>query len=156
MKTSSEFKVGKHSIGWVDSSFLDRMPETFEEGTSLPFQQLPRVMTDAEILKELNVSECNLGDVIAFLKNPPEGTKDGYWNLFYMNGFVVRVSWYAGGGGWDVGAWSRGSRDWVASFRVFSPATDTRAPQPSELGDFVPRAEFDTWKNKVEAVLKLG
>jgi hypothetical protein len=112
-------------------------------------------MTDAEIESELKPGICELGDVLAFLKNASEECKDGYWNLFYFPAFVVGVGWGAGFGGWGVSAWDRGDGDWSDAYRVFSPATRHSENKPSDLGDFVPRAEFEEWKKKVEAVIKI-
>ena len=80
-------------------------------------------MKDAEIESELKPGLCILGDVLAFLKNPPEGAKDGNWNLFYTASCVVRVYWYSFAGGWDVYAWERDGSVWDGGSRVFSPAT---------------------------------
>lgn len=44
---------------------------------------------------------------------------NGYANLFCVPGFVVDVSWYAGGGGWGVYAYRLGGGRWRAGYRVF-------------------------------------
>lgn len=156
MISSTEFVKGKHNIGWVDSDFTKHFGDTeFSEKAIPTFQKLQRRMTDVEIESELNPGICELGDVFAFLKNAPEECKDGYWNLFYFPAFVVLVYWYAGGGVWLVLEWGRDGFDWSVGFRVFSPATRHSESKPSDLGDFVPRAEFEEWKKKVESVLKI-
>lgn len=138
MKASSEFIVGKHGIGWIDSDFKKNFGDTeFSEKDGCPtFKKLPRYMTDSEIESEMRPGLCELGDILAFLKNPPEGTKDGYANIFYIknSGFVVSVRWYAEGGECYVSCWDRGGRDWHDDYRVFSPATDATelGAQPSD------------------------
>lgn len=134
MKTSSFFKVGNKSIGWVSSSFFDIVPAEFEKRTLGTYQILPRTMTDYEIEKELKVGICELGDVAAFLENPPKGSKDGNYNLFYLGSCVVYVYWYADRRGWLVYAWRRGGR-WDAGGQVFSPATVAKKPSKNTLGN---------------------
>ncbi len=147
LKASSEFKVGSHSIGWVDSDFtrefgsFDFVPVA-SVGT---FQTLPRYMTDSEITSELKPGTCTLGDVLAFLQNPPEGTKDGNWNIFYVRenpSFVVCVFWFEFRRVWRVSAYARGGNDWYRGTRVFSPAnvssgtessSDSQTLEPSVL-----------------------
>src|SRR3990167_6749262 len=92
LKASDEFQIGKHNISWLDSDFIKHFgKQEFEERDMPTFQRLLRNMTDAEIEGELKPGLCELGDVLAFLKNPPEGSKDSYWNLFYVGSCVVRV-----------------------------------------------------------------
>ena len=74
-------------------------------------------MTDDEIVKEYG--ECEIGDVAAFLKNPPKGTDDGNWNLFYVDRCVVVVYWDAGDRKWSVHAWELDDDYWDAGCRVF-------------------------------------
>lgn len=126
-KVSDVFKVGENKIGWVDSSFTkefgnDDMPDF---GEVLKFQKLPRSMKDSEIISELGIQECTLGDVLATLNSATDNMKDGYWNIFYIKGHsrVVRVYWDAGRGGWYVGGWYRDCYSWDEGRRVFSPAT---------------------------------
>lgn len=143
MKAKDTFKIGKHDIGFVGSFFLDKYgeEEVVEPGSVGPFslsptfQTFPRYMNDSEIEAELKPGKCTLGDVLAFLKNPPEGTKDGNYNVFYVGGFVVSADWRADDGYWYVGAWDRGVV-WPGGSRFFSPAsasvpTDS-ALKPSE------------------------
>lgn len=127
MKAKEIFKVGENNIGYVESSFLQEFgDEEITEGSVLRFDKLPRYMTDSEIIKEFNIQECTLGDVLATLKAAPEELKDGYWNIFYIKGHarVVLVRWY--GSGWLVDVWGRDGNGWRAGIRVFSPATETR------------------------------
>ena len=126
LKASSEFVLGKYEIGYVSSSFEERFGDKeFEEvkGT-LKYQKLPRTMNDEEIERDLKPGICSLGDVLAFLENPPEESKDGYWNLFYFPDCVVYVFWLSGFRYWYVCAWLRGDDRWCGDGRVFSPATD--------------------------------
>ncbi len=126
LEALDEFQVGKHGIGWVDSDFKTRFGgQKFAPKALGSFQKLPRYMTDAEIESELKPGLCDLGDVLAFLKNPPEEAKDGYSNIFYTPAFVVHVGW--DGSHWDVNAWQRDGYGWRGGYRVFSPATGTLA-----------------------------
>ncbi len=129
MKTfdaSKEFVVGKHEIGWVSTSFKELCKDVFLDEKNTPtFQTLPRIMTDAEIETELKPGICTLSDVLAFLKNPHNKSRDGNWNLFYLPSCVVRVFWYADDRRWRVNSWKRVGSTWLADNRVFSPATDT-------------------------------
>lgn len=126
MKTKEEFIIGKHNIGWVDSDLFSRAPEEFSKVEGTPkFQKLTRSMNDAEIENELKPGLCTLGDVLAFLENPSEETKDGYWNLFYLETCVVGVFW--SGSDWYVYTWRRDGRTWHRGIRVFSPATGLSA-----------------------------
>lgn len=132
MNSAVEFVKGKHNIGYVDSEFQTRFKDVEFSVRSAPsFQKLPRSMNDATIESELKPGFCELGDIIAFLDNPPEGTKDGNWNLFYTPAFVVRVYW--DDGEWCVYAWRRFGYEWRDARRVFSPATVASAIQPSVL-----------------------
>lgn len=85
-----------------------------------PFKTLPRVMNDTEIKQELDVSECTLEDVAAFLENPPKGTDDRNCNLFYLPDCVVHVSWDSDYREWLVVAWELDDDVWLAGLRVFS------------------------------------
>lgn len=134
-----EFVVGKHGIGWIDSDFFDRVgTEEFTEVEGMPkFQKLSQSMTDAEIENELKPGICTLADVLAFLKNAPEESKDGYWNLFYLKECVVFVVWGSVNRGWNVSTWRRVGSRWLGGHRVFSPATDPR-PLGSVSSDTLP------------------
>lgn len=119
MKTSKHFKEGEHSIGYVSSNFLSIVPKSFEKGIVPGFKTLGRNMYDSEINSELGAEECTLGDVVAFLDNPSEVAKDGYWNIFYVAGCVVLVHWYSGRRKWYVCAWKLGDGHWHAGDRAF-------------------------------------
>ena len=125
-KASDVFKVGINNIGWVDSDFTKEFGNVeITEGRILPFQKLRRIIYDSEIISELKVQECTLGDVLATMQNATEDMKDGYSNIFYISGHpshVVRVGWRDSG--WRVGTWPRGHY-WSAGLRVFSPANDS-------------------------------
>lgn len=124
LNSTNEFVVGKNNIGFVSSDFKTRFPDIdFEPKTLGSFQTLKRGMTDADIESELKPGICDLGDVYAFLQNPPQGTKNGDWNLFYTPSFVMYVRWDADSGYWIVNAWGRDGFGWSAGIRVFSPAT---------------------------------
>lgn len=92
-KPSEEFVEGKYGIGWVSSSFLERVGDVeFEKVEGEPkSQKLPRAMTDEEIESELKPGICGPADVLAFLENPPKESKDGNWNLFYLPSCVVKI-----------------------------------------------------------------
>jgi hypothetical protein len=128
LKVSSEFVEGKNGIGYVSSGFEERFGDReFTEVKKAPtFKKLPRAMTDAEIEGELKLGICSLGDVLAFLKNPPKESKDGYWNLFYFADCVVHVSWGSLYRLWSIDAWRRGNYRWYEGTRVFSPATEKK------------------------------
>lgn len=130
-KASEEFVVGKHNIGYIWDSFKNEFSnDKLTPGKILSFQKLSRDMKDSEIISELGVQECTLGDVLATLDAATEDMKDGYWNIFYIKGRsrVVRVGWDAGRGEWSVNDWGRDDYSWSAGLRVFSPAT---GPQSS-------------------------
>lgn len=136
LNSDKEFVVGKHNIGYISSDFSSRFSDIdFEPKAVGTFQKLPRSMNDAEIESQLRPGMCELGDILAFMDNPPKGTKDGYYNLFYTPSFVVGVGWRGFGGGWGVSAWGRREFGWYAVRRVFSPATSnsqTLPPSPSD------------------------
>ncbi len=134
IKASDALVVGKNNIGYVSSDFTSRFGQAcFEEGPLGKFQKLGKYMENAEAIeKELKPGKCTLADVYAFLKNPPEGTKDGYYNLFLVDDMVVSVYWHSGFGFWDVGAWGRG-RHWSGGNRVFSPGLGSQTLEPVSL-----------------------
>lgn len=137
MKVSTEFKIGNHDIGYIDSTFEKEFGKiSFEERPTPKFQKLPRAMNDAAIESELKPGMCELGDILAFLKDTPEECKDGWVNLFYTPAFVVRVRWGAYGRGWSVSAWYRGGGGWVGGGRVFSPAIDVSVSKNSDLESY--------------------
>lgn len=127
MKNSNDiFKIGNLNIGWVDSDFPTRFPNVeFAPRQLGTFKTLIKTTTITEMLSEKLAIECELGDVLAFLENPSEGTKDGYSNIFIIknSSFVVSVRWGSDGSDWFVFSWSRGGLGWYAGGRVFSPAT---------------------------------
>lgn len=106
---------------YVWSSFTEKFgSEDIKSAKTVPgFKTLTRHMSDSEIKKELGVEECTLADVAAFLTNPPEGTKDSNWNLFYVAGYVVNVYWRSGHREWDVDAWLLDGGSWYAGWRAF-------------------------------------
>lgn len=118
------FKVGNLNIGWVDSDFNKEFSsQSFSPKKIGSFQKLGKYFSNAgEIEKELNPGTCELGDVYAFLQSPPEGTKDGWSNLFLVGDKVLSVYWHSGDDGWLVSCCSR-VRIWHGVNRVFSPET---------------------------------
>lgn len=127
-KASDVFKVGENKIGWVDSDFTreygnDEMPEF---GAVISFQKLTKSMKDSEIIKELGIQECTLGDVLATMNSATDDMKDGYANIFYVKGhpsLVVVVYWRSDVREWSVLDWGRDDNSWGGGDRVFSPAT---------------------------------
>jgi hypothetical protein len=107
---------------WVSSPFTEKFgnKEIIPAKTVPTFKTLERAMNDSEIKSELGAQECTLEDIAAFLENPPEGTKDGYWNIFYVAGCVVGVDWGSGSREWRVDAWGLGDGRWGAGSRAFS------------------------------------
>lgn len=157
LKASEVFKVGENNIGYVWDSFIKEFGnDKVEKGSVLTSQKLTRTMTDSEILSELKVEECTLGDILETIKNATEDMKDGYYNIFYVKGHsrVVLVGWF--GSLWFVGDWERLDDSWRGGRRVFSPATGPKAlrSSPSEiLTLFALEArikELEVWKAKVQ------
>lgn len=130
---------------WVSRSFTDKFGnKDIKPAKTVPaFKTLTKNMYDSEIKSELGAEECTLEDVAAFLKNPPEGTKDGNWNLFYVAGCVVYVRWDSDDRKWYVFTWELDDDDWLAGDRAFgATATHNLSPDvalspsdtlPSEL-----------------------
>lgn len=142
LNSDKEFAVGQHGIGWLDPDLTNCFKDVdFEPRQLGTFQQLGRSMTADEFEKELKPGLCELGDVLAFLENPPEGTKDGWSNLFLVGSFVVHVRWYPSSQVWSVDCDKRDSSTWFGGPRVFSPATSNTLPPntiPSALEHLSP------------------
>lgn len=117
---------------WFSTTFTDKFGSVdVKPSKKVPsFKTLPRYMTDSEIRREFGAHECTLEDIAAFVTNPPEGTDDGNWNIFYVAGYVVRVYWDAGIQRWCVVAWELGGGAWSAGYRVFSRNWDSGASAP--------------------------
>lgn len=132
MKTKEEFKVGKHDIRYINSTFCEYVGiDTFETSASkLHALTLPRSMTDKEIESELVPGLCTLGDIVQILDT--NEYRDGKLYLFYLSSCVVCVYWLADSRGWYVSTWKRGGSEWDAGRRVFSPATGDFITQPSD------------------------
>ena len=156
-KVSEVFKVGQHNIGYVESSFLQEFGnDDVEEGNSLPFQTLKRNMYDSEIISELGIQECTLGDVLATLEKATGEMKDGYANIFYIKGHgsrVVSVRW--SGGEWRVRGWDRGGTGWLEDYRVFSPATGTQDLSSKNLGTMTLESAIKICKEAGLKVVKI-
>lgn len=142
---------------WVSSSFTEKFGngEITPAKTVPSFKKLERNMSDHEIKSEFGVQETTLEDVAAFLENPPEGTNDGYWNLFYVAGCVVSVRWGAGRREWDVYAWGLDDDRWRAGYRAFGcngPSETLESPRANfeslTLGELTKRVEA------LEAIVK--
>lgn len=132
MNAKTEFKEGKHSIGYVGSYFEEQFKnEKFEAVSGMPSHKiLPRYMTDVQVESGLKPGYCTLGDVLFLIDNALPEHKDGNWNLFYFPSCVVCVRWY--GGEWRVDALRRDDCAWIEGVRVFSPTTGVSShPQPS-------------------------
>lgn len=72
---------------------------------------------------EFDISEA-LARIAQMIEQQPNGKEgdllnNGYANLFYVPGFVVRVRWGAGRRRWRVSAWGRDDDGWGAGDRVF-------------------------------------
>lgn len=120
---------------WVSSSFTERFGNkdiTPAKNVS-SFNKLEKYMTDSEIQKELGIQESTLEDVAAFLKNPPEGCDNGYWNIFYVAGCVVLVSWNSDDREWSVNAWDLDDDRWYAGDRAFGCNSPSEALSSSDL-----------------------
>lgn len=128
MKTTTEFKVGKHGIGWISDTFAERVGiSEFEKSVMPRVHTLQHYMTDAEIENEITKGQyASLGDVLAVLDSIDPVFKDGNWNLFYFSSCVVRVGWHSGDREWDVDTWDRDGSGWFAGNRVLSPETGTQ------------------------------
>ena len=129
LKTSQEFTVGKHEIGWVDTDFTREFSNTsFTKGKLLPTFELPRDMTGNEILKEYP-NLCTLGNVLAYMK----AEKDDCRFLVKGNSgvVVVHVYWNSGSREWNVNAW-RLDAAWDAGNR-FTPCTTDSSSDSLEL-----------------------
>lgn len=140
MKTKDEFKVGKHGIGYIYSDFFDFVDRNseFEKAENVgTFKKLEHNMFDHEIELQLKPVLLTLGDIVAFMDDAPEECKDGYANIFYLEGCVVRVSWSADGREWYVYAWRRCGDRLSAGGRVFSLATSSQTTS-TELSDSLP------------------
>jgi hypothetical protein len=158
-KSSEEFAVGKHSIGYVSSDFKSKFGSTeFDERPMPTFQKLGRSMKDAAIESELKPGTCELGDVLAFMDNAPQECKDGYANLFYFPACVVCVRWGADYAAWYVDTWDRRGREWSAGCRVFSPATgrsSTCTHHCCSCALALELSELKEWRKRVEKVLNV-
>lgn len=152
MKTTTEFKVGKHGIGWISDTFAKRVGiSEFEKSVMPRVHTLQRNMTDAEIENEITKGQyASLGDVLAVLDSTDPVFKDGNWNLFYFPSCVVDVDWYSGDRGWHVGAWDRGGSGWNAGGRVLSPATSNRLNFELDSSESLERRV-----EKIEKILEL-
>lgn len=152
MKFNEEFQIGKHKIGYLSSTFKEAFKDSEFVSVLVPaYQKLPRRMSDAAIESELKPGICTLGDLITFMDNAPEECKDGWYNLFYFPSFVVDVDWH--GGEWYVDAWGRGDGEWIADFRVFSPATTKPSESSSSASSSLTLESLDARVRKLESLI---
>lgn len=110
--TKDEFVIGKHNIGWISSSFLEKFDniKLTGKGQMLQTKNLEQEMTDQEILGEFGAEEVTLEDILYMLDHNDTLLKNGYANIFYIKdtAFVACVFWYAFDAAWSVGGWNRG------------------------------------------------
>ena len=161
MKTEDAFK--KLKISYVGNNFKEWFyPLKFDPKNKvkpLTSQKVPHAMNDIEILAELKPTEVSMEEIVATL----ETLDHSVWALFYCKDKnsvlrTVGVLWY--NDGWDVSAdgVARPSA-WCAGYQVFSRAIlESKSLSTSDtlpLRNFVPREEFEAFKEKVENILKL-
>ena len=99
-----------------------------ESAEAAPLKRFDLVMRayDREIKAELSEKhEVQLWQIAKLIEAQEDGTSgplltNGYANIFYVAGFVVRVSWYGGSRRWDVDAWRLGGDHWDGGHRAFS------------------------------------
>ena len=74
-------------------------------------------------MKEFNIKELDLGDVLYALRNDEILLKDGHANIFYVRVggevFPVSVSWFSDDRKWRVFACRSGDFRWYAGSRAF-------------------------------------
>lgn len=141
---------------WVSSSFTERFgsKDIKPAKTVLSFMKLEKLMTDTEI--KAMVGESTPEDVAAFIKNPPEGTDDGYWNIFYVAGCVVLVYWLSDYREWYVDTWNLDGGYWLAGDRVFSRNwhSDTKTSELSPSDTLTLGTRVATLERQVERIIK--
>lgn len=122
-KASDEIKVGKYQIGWVSGSLnLDVKIEKRPTPTYTPLKN-DTTFCDLPL--------CDLSDVVAFLKDPPQESKDGYGNYFKCGSVLVFVFWFGDYREWLVDDWdpdygvSAGRRVFSGNLSLKSSASDT-------------------------------
>lgn len=123
---------------WVSDSFTRKFGnEEIKPSKEVPaYRTLGKDMTDDDIFTEFGIKECSLSDVAAFLKNPPEGTDDGYTNIFYIkDGPVAGLFWGAVSGRWNLDDWSRGGSRWNPGYRAFGATVPSASLSSSETSD---------------------
>jgi hypothetical protein len=119
---------------WVFDEFVMRVPSKAKPvenlgPLSLNSHELTKTSYDCDITADLgkncvfDESElcARIDQMISKQQNGEAGDllNNGYRNIFYVAGFVVRVRWDSGRRRWDVRAGSLGDY-WFASDRVFS------------------------------------
>lgn len=159
--TTNTMKIITSKGFWVSSSFTEKFgSKDIKPAKTVPaFRTFERNMYDKEIKSELGAQECTLEDVAAFLKNPPEGTDDGNWNIFYVAGCVVRVYWRSDYREWYVYAWLLGDDYWDAGSRAFGvTAPQNLSPDvalsPSETESLGLPTNFTERLEALEAIVK--
>jgi hypothetical protein len=113
---------------WVSDDFTSRTKGigVCTKSLSLKRFNLVKDAYDREIKSELpQQHEVQLWHIAKLIEAQEGGTdgpllNDGYWNIFYVAGFVVHVSWNGGRREWYVYAWRLDGSRWHARRRVFS------------------------------------
>lgn len=120
---------------WVSDDFRSRIlsrakPVENLDPLILVSRELTKNAYDREITPELGedyvFDESEVcARIAAMIDKQPNGIagdllNNGYANLFYVAGFVVRVGWYGGARRWYVHAWRLGDGPWRAGLRAFS------------------------------------
>ena len=161
MKTEDAFK--KLKISYVGNNFKEWFyPLKFDPKNKvkpLTSQKVPHAMNDKEILAELKPTEVSMEEIVATL----ETLDHSVWALFYCkdkNSVLRAVDARWGDDGWHVCAGAVTSPlTWRAGYQVFSRAIlESKSLSTSDtlpLRNFVPREEFEAFKEKVENILKL-
>lgn len=160
MNSNKEFKVGKHSIGWIGPNFQEHFGDMDFKKTKpkLQVKVLERDMTDREIIAEWKPQESTLGDLLFALDNDIL-SKNGYANIFHIRDkkgtlWAVIVRWDSGSREWGVGAGSvDSSRPWRRGDRVLSQVFGSVKLESSV---FVTRKEFEDFKKSVGKILNLN
>lgn len=120
---------------WVSNLFTEKFGnEDITPAKTVPgFKKQGKAAKDSDLLAE--VGESRLEDVAAFLENPPEGTDDGYSNIFYVAGCLVGVYWGRSGREWDVSTWDLGDGSWSAGRRAFGRNLTSETLNPKDTQD---------------------
>lgn len=149
MKTEDFFKLGKNSIGYIGSNFLENfggMEFTVPKKCKLQAKKLEKDMTGQQVLDEFKPKESNLGEIAYALKSDLL-SKNGYSNLFYIKdakgvAWLVDFYWRSARGYWRANAYPLDySYLWDAAYQVlsrdFNSETKTLDPLKLELSEIM-------------------